>query len=73
MAPKGRSVVKEPRSAAEIAESLKNCGDLVGLAGVQIGKALTDLEVARARLGDLERELAARGVASKSSGRQDSC
>jgi hypothetical protein len=73
MAPKRRSVVKEPRNAAEIAESLKNCGDLVGLASAQIGKALTDLGIARARLADLEDELKWRGVAPKSSGRQQPC
>jgi hypothetical protein len=61
MAPKGRSVVKEPRRAAEIAESIKNCRDLVGLADAQIGKALGDLGVARVRLAELEQELTTRG------------
>jgi hypothetical protein len=61
MAPKGGSVVKEPRSAAEIAESIKNCRDLVGLADAQIGKALADLGVARVRLAEIERGLMARG------------
>lgn len=72
MAPKGRSVVKEPRSAVEIAESLKICRDLIGLADAQVGKARTDLGVARVRLAELEEELATRGVASKSS-RRDPC
>lgn len=61
MAPKGRSVIKEPRSAAEIAESIKNCRDLVGLADAQIGKALADLGVARVRLAEIEQGLMARG------------
>jgi len=61
MAPKGGSVVKEPRSAAEIAESIKNCRDLTGLADAQIGKALIDLGVARAGFAELEQELRTRG------------
>jgi hypothetical protein len=61
MAPKGGSVVKAPRSAAEIAESIKNCRDLVGLADAQIGKALADLGVARVRLTEIEQGLLARG------------
>ena len=65
MAPKGGSVVKEPRTAAEIAESIKNCRDLVGLADAQIGKALTDLRVARGRLAELEKELTTQGVAPR--------
>ncbi len=73
MAPKGRSVVKEPRGAAEIAESLKNCGDLVGLAGAQIDKALSDLRVARGRLGELAEAISTRRTGAKRSGGQEPC
>jgi hypothetical protein len=61
MAPKGRSVVKEPRNAVEIAESIKNCRDLVGLADAQIGKALADLGIARVRLAAIEQGLMSQG------------
>ena len=42
MAPKGGSVLNEPRSAVEIAESLKSCRDLIRVADVQIDKAKSD-------------------------------
>lgn len=62
MAPKGGSVLNEPRSAVEIAESIKNCRDLIRVADVQLEKARTDLGVARLGLAELEQELSSRGI-----------
>ena len=63
MAPKGESVLNEPRSAVEIADSIKNCRDLIRIADVQLEKARTDLGVARLGLAELEEELSNRGIA----------
>ena len=68
MAPKNRSVLNEPRSAVEIAESIRNCRDLIRLADTQIEKARTDLGVARLGLAELEEELASRGIATPGDG-----
>ncbi len=68
MAPKSGSVLNEPRSAVEIAESIRNCRDLVRIADVQIEKARNDLGVARLGLAELEEELSTRGMASDEEG-----
>ena len=62
MAPKGGSVLNEPRSAVEIAESIKSCRDLIRVADVQIDKAKSDLSIARLGLAELELELTTRGL-----------
>jgi hypothetical protein len=64
MAPKGGSVLNEPRSAVEIAESIKSCRDLIRVADVQLEKARSDLSVARLGLAELELELTTRGIRS---------
>ena len=72
MAPKGGSVLNEPRSAVEIADSIRNCRDLIRIADVQLEKARTDLGVARLGLAELEEELRSRGMA-KPIGEATSC
>jgi hypothetical protein len=62
MAPKGGSVLNEPRSAVEIAESIKSCRDLIRVADVQLEKARSDLSIARLGLAELELELTTRGI-----------
>jgi hypothetical protein len=62
MAPKGGSVLNEPRSAVEIAESIKSCRDLIRVADVQIDKAKSDLSIARLGLAEIELELTTRGL-----------
>jgi hypothetical protein len=62
MAPKGGSVLNEPRSAVEIAESIKSCRDLIRVADVQLEKARSDLSIARLGLAELELELSTRGI-----------
>jgi hypothetical protein len=62
MAPKSGSVVNEPRSAVEIAESIKSCRDLMRIADAQIDKAKADLSIARLGLAEVELELTSRGV-----------
>lgn len=62
MAPKSGSVLNEPRSAVEIAESIKSCRDLVRVADVQLDKAKSDLSIARLGLAELELELTTRGL-----------
>ena len=62
MAPKSGSVLNEPRSAVEIAESIKSCRDLIRVADVQIDKAKSDLSIARLGLAELELELTTRGL-----------
>jgi len=62
MAPKSGSVLNEPRSAVEIAESIKSCRDLIRVADVQIDKAMSDLSVARLALAEVELELTTRGL-----------
>ena len=62
MAPKSGSVLNEPRSAVEIAESLKSCRDLIRVADVQIDKAQSDLSIARLGLAEVELELTTRGL-----------
>ena len=62
MAPKRGSVLNEPRSAVEIAESIKSCRDLVRVADVQLDKAKSDLSIARLGLAELELELTTRGL-----------
>jgi hypothetical protein len=62
MAPKGGSVLNEPRSAVEIAESIKSCRDLIRVADVQIDKAKSDMSIARLGLAELELELTTRGL-----------
>lgn len=54
--------IPEPRSAVEIAESLKLIRSLIGLADSQIAKVRVDLGVARVGLAELEAELATRGI-----------
>jgi hypothetical protein len=63
MAPKKKGIA-EPRSAVELAESVKLVRQLIGLADQQITKARTDLGVARVGLAELEEELATRGIAN---------
>jgi GAF domain-containing protein len=72
MAPKGGSVLNEPRSAVEIADSIRNCRDLIRIADVQLEKARTDLGVARLGLAELEEELSSRGMAAPN-GESPSC
>jgi hypothetical protein len=62
MAPKSGSVLNEPRSAVEIAESIKSCRDLIRVADVQLDKAKSDLSIARLGLAELELELTTRGL-----------
>ena len=73
MAPKGGSVIKEPRSAVEIAESIENCQGLVRRGDVQVGKAITDRRVVRGRMAELEQELITRGMGSMAVGGQKPC
>lgn len=54
--------ISEPRSAVEIAESLKLIRSLIGLADQQIDKIRVDLGLARVGLAELEQELATRGI-----------
>ena len=68
MAPKGGSVLNEPRSAGEIAESIKSCRDLIRVADVQLDKAKSDLSIARLGLAELELELTTRGLRSSDPG-----
>ena len=72
MAPKGGSVLNEPRSAVEIADSIRNCRDLIRIADVQLEKARADLGVARLGLAELEEELSNRAMAA-SNGEPTSC
>lgn len=62
MAPKSGSVLNEPRSAVEIAESIKSCRDLIRVADVQLDKAKSDLSIARLGLAEVELELTTRGL-----------
>ena len=62
MAPKSGSVLNEPRSAVEIAESIKSCRDLIRVADMQIDKAKSDLSIARLGLAEVELELTTRGL-----------
>lgn len=62
------NTVPERRSAVEVAESIRVVRHLIGIADQQIGKARTDLGVARVRLAELERELSILGVSPNSSG-----
>ena len=62
MAPKSGSVLNEPRSAVEIAESIKSCRDLIRVADVQLDKAKSDLSIARLGLAEVELELTSRGL-----------
>jgi hypothetical protein len=68
MAPKSGSVVNEPRSAVEIAESIKSCRDLIRVADTQIDRAKSDLSVARLGLAEVELELTSRGIRSAQPG-----
>jgi hypothetical protein len=68
MAPKSGSVLNEPRSAVEIAESIKSCRDLIRVADVQIDKAKSDLSVARLGLAEVELELTSRALRAPGSG-----
>jgi hypothetical protein len=68
MAPKGGSVLNEPRSAVEIADSIRNWRDLIRLADAQIEKARTDLSVARVGLAEVEEELSSRGIGTPNGG-----
>jgi hypothetical protein len=60
MAPK--KVIAEPRSAVEIADSIKLVRQLIQVADLQIERAKTDLGVARVGLAELEEELSVRGI-----------
>jgi hypothetical protein len=62
MAPKSGSVLNEPRSAVEIAESIKSCRDLIRVADVQLDKAKSDLSIARLGLAEVELVLTTRGL-----------
>jgi hypothetical protein len=64
MAPKSGSVLNEPRSAVEIAESIKSCRDLIRVADAQIDRAKSDLSIARLGLAEVELELTTRGLRS---------
>ncbi len=68
MAPKGGSVLNEPRSAVEIADSIKNCRHLIRVADLQLEKARTELGVARLGLAEIEEELSSRGIAAPDGG-----
>ena len=68
MAPKGGSVLNEPRSAVEIAESIKSCRDLIRVADAQIDRARSDLSIARLGLAEVELELTTRGLRSSDPG-----
>lgn len=54
--------ISQPRSALELAESIKLVRSLVGLADQQIEKLRVDLGVAIVGLAELEMELKSRGV-----------
>lgn len=71
MAPKSGSVLNEPRSAVEIAESIKSCRALIRVADGQIDKAKSDLSIARLGLAELELELTSRGLRSPEQGPDD--
>jgi hypothetical protein len=71
MAPKGGSVLNEPRSAVEIAESIKSCRELIRVADAQIDKAKSDLSIARLGLAEVELELTTRGLRSSEHGASD--
>lgn len=73
MAPKSGSVLNEPRTAVEIAESIRNCRDLIRLADVQMDKARNDLGVARVGLAELEQELVSRGIAPTDDRETEQC
>lgn len=73
MAPKSGSVLNEPRAAVEIAESIRNCRDLIRLADLQMDKARNDLGVARVGLAELEQELVSRGIAATDDGETEQC
>lgn len=62
MAPKSGSVLNEPRTAVEIAESIKSCRELIRVADAQIDKAKSDLSIARLGLAEVELELTTRGL-----------
>jgi hypothetical protein len=64
MAPKGGSVLNEPRSAVEIAESCKGCRDLIRVAYAKIEGVRSDLGIARLGLAELALELTTRGLRS---------
>ncbi|HKY34910.1 MAG TPA: hypothetical protein VJN18_03120 [Polyangiaceae bacterium] len=70
MAPKSGSVLNEPRSAVEIAESIKGCRALIRVADSQIDKAKSDLSIARLGLAEVELELTTRGLRSTNDGGQ---
>lgn len=70
MAPKSGSVLNEPRSAAEIAKSIKSCRDLIRVADAQIERACSDLRIARLGLTELELELTTRELRSLHEGGQ---
>lgn len=65
---KSGSVLNEPRSAVEIAESIKSCRELIRVADAQIDKAKSDLSIARLGLAEVELELATRGLRSSEHG-----
>jgi hypothetical protein len=71
MAPKGGSVLNEPRSAVEIAESIKSCRDLIRVADAQIDRAKSDLSIARLGLAEVELELTTRGLRATDHGSSD--
>ena len=68
MAPKSGSVLNEPRSAVEIAESIKSCRHLIRVADSEIDRAKSDLSIARLGLAELELELTTRGMRSTDPG-----
>jgi hypothetical protein len=65
MAPKGGSVLNEPRSAVEIAESIKSRRDPIRVADAQIDRAKSDLSIARLGLAEVELELTTRGLRAR--------
>ena len=71
MAPKGGSVLNEPRTAVEIAESIKSCRDLIRVADAQIDRAKSDLSIARLGLAEVELELTTRGLRVADHGSSD--
>lgn len=71
MAPKSGSVLNEPRSAVEIAESIKSCRKLIRVADAQIDKAESDLSIARLGLAEVELELTTRRLRSSEHGAND--
>jgi hypothetical protein len=57
-----KKTVAHPRSAVEIAESIKLVRQLIQVADIQMDRAKNDLGVARVGLAELEHEITEHGV-----------